>query len=469
MSKYKILKLQADKIITSGLITPLTKDDYSISYQINLDQKSTYGFVVDEQLIMENCALFDQFQIYLNKGGSSEEIREWLLNEFVIVDFMEIYKEYSDISETLVENIVTNGFLMKYRDREVHMLPFDKSGNMSRKCRLSFINAEYLEIMNERLNLGIDFSKIALNLSKYYAYRGLYLSTATRIPNELLTITPETLVIVNDNLEKKLINYKSRVNIEEGVAEESDRSKISFRRYQKSREEIDVPFDGQGIISSMYADLINEELDGSDVNSFQIRLPFTKGMLHRVDFHAFLEEFDKAYREEKPYIIKDAFGIERDLKLANIVMTQSMFKGYAWIKEHCKDEMDPMQFYCDALKKYNHALYISSTDMPYGNSKVSHISYQLLNTLKLSEAQFQSLIEKQLEYVHNPIRYIEMTQGQNVSDGESDEVSYDFANWQKAVLRNPSFARLSYIKNQLVDSAPWMHFINYHVRKNWIL
>lgn len=448
MPEYKILKLQADKIITTGRLSPIQLGDYNISYQIDLNQNAIYGLVVEEQLLMENCALFDQFQIVLGKEDCTESIREWLIQEFVIVDFTNIYKDTSDIPEYLIEDLISNGFLMRYNGREMHMLPFDKSGNMSRECKLSFINAEYLEIMNERLNLGIDFGKIALNLSKYYSYRGLYLSTAKRIQNEMLTLTPETLIIVDDNLEKDFFNYQKEVNIEEGVAEELDHSKISFRKYQEKREDIKVPFDGQGIISPFYADLINEELETKNLNSFQIRLPFAKGMLHRVDFHAFLNEFDEAYKEDA-YIIKDVYGIERDLKVANIIMTKSMFKGYSWLKEHCKDEMDPMQFYCDAIREYAHALYISSTDAAYGNSKVTHISYQLLNTLKLSEEQFQSLIDKQLGYIHNPIRYIERSQGQSVGEAEDDEVTYNFANWQKAVLVNPSFARLSYIKNQL--------------------
>ena len=189
MPKYKILKLKADKIINMGLIAPITKDDYTITYKINLEHTSMYELVVDEQLVMDNCALFDQFKLYLDKD-ETEELREWLLNEFAIVDFSGIYKGISRASKKNVEKLITNGFLMKYQDKEVHMLPFDKSGNMSRKSRLSFINAERLVAMNERLNLGIDFSKIPVKLSKYYAYRGLYLSTAQRVEHGIIDITP---------------------------------------------------------------------------------------------------------------------------------------------------------------------------------------------------------------------------------------------------------------------------------------
>lgn len=453
MPKYKILKLRADKIINLGVAEKTKVNKHTVSYKIDLDQSAIYGAVVEEQLQMENCALFDQFQIVLKEDECQESIREWLLQEFVIVDFTHIYKKKTDIPENFIESLITDGFLMQYKDREVHMLPFDKSGNMSRKCRLSFINAEYLQIMNERLNLGIDFTQIALNLSKYYAYRGLYLSTAKRIQNELLKITPETLVVVDDQINMKFSHYQKNVDFIEGVLDEADKSKISFSAKSIEKVDITVPFDGQGIISPFYADLINETLEADNIHSFQIRLPFSKGMLHRVDFYDFLHKFDDDYDREDAYMITDAFGIKRDLKLANIIMTKSMFKGAAWLTEYCGVGSDPMNFYCDAIEKYQHALYVSSTDLPYGNSRVTHISYQLLNTLQLSEEQFQSLIDKQLDYIHNPIKYIEMTQGQCVGEEEEDDdVYYKFSNWQKAVLLNSSFANLVYIKNQLKNT-----------------
>lgn len=450
MAKYKIMKLGADKIISFGKIQKKTMNGYDISYQIDLDGKVIYGMVVEEQLFMENCALFDQFQIILKKECVDEAVRDWLLPELVIVDFTNIYKKSRDISEdssieTSTEALITNGFLMKYQEKEIHMLPFDKSGNMSRKCRLSFINAERLDGMNERLNLGIDFSKIPLKLSKYYAYRGLYLSTAIRMEHELLKITPESIIVINDKQDRD--SYMKDVLVEEGIPDEEDYSKVSFVTRKEKIEKITVPFDGQGLISPTYAEWMNDVLGDKNINSFQIRLPFAKGMLHRVDFHAFIKEFDSNY-EGDTYIIKDAFGIERDLKLANIIMTKSMFKCFEWIKTSCGNK-DPMEFYCDAIRKYKHALYVSSTDLPYGKSKMTHLSYQILNTLKLSEKQFQSLINKQMEYIQNPIKYIGLMQGQCVDDSEEMDTFYDFPNWQKAVLLNPSFASLTYIKNQL--------------------
>lgn len=445
MPKYRIMKLRADRIISFGLTQKKRISGYEVTYWVDLDKNAIYGAVVEEQLLMENCALFDQFQIVLKKEGEPDVgIRERLLQEFAIVDFTNIYKGTTDIPESFAKALITSGFIMKYRDKEIHMLPFDKSGNMSRKCRLSFIHAEHLDSMNERLNLGIDFGRVKVNLSKYYAYRGLYLSTARRIDPILLKITPETLVVINDNQDREY--YKKDAVIEEGIPDEETHSKISFQIREEKKAKIPVPFDGQGMISPAFAGRINEMLGEKGINSFQIRLPFSKGMLHRVDFHGFIREFDSGY-EEGAYIIKDAFGIERDLKLAHMILTKSMFKCFGWMKDFCGGGTDPMEFYCGAVEKYQHSLYVSSTDLPYGNSKATHLSYQFLNTLKLSEEQFQSLIDKQMDYIHNPIRYIEMTRGQCADD--ENGACYDFPNWQRAFLLDPSFGHSAYIKNQL--------------------
>lgn len=48
------------------------------------------------------------------------------------------------------------------------------------------IDATYYDALNERLNLGMDFKEIKVYESKYYAYRGLYLSSSSRIEHKEL-------------------------------------------------------------------------------------------------------------------------------------------------------------------------------------------------------------------------------------------------------------------------------------------
>lgn len=88
-------------------------------------------------------------------------------------------------------------------------------------------------------------------------------------------------------------------------------------------------FDGKGFISVEYARLINQQLMNrygftKSVSSFQIRMPFSKGVLHAVDFHSFAEEFTLSGNEDQQVV--DVFGRNRSLKKAQVILTESMFK-----------------------------------------------------------------------------------------------------------------------------------------------
>lgn len=276
---------------------------------------------------------------------------------------------------------------------------------------------------------------------------GLYLSTARRIDFQEFEITPETLIIVDDQINNVIVPYQKNVPIYEGILQENH--SVEFRKINVAFQDINVPYDGQGIMSPACADEIVRFIGGAEINSFQIRLPFAKGMLHRVDFPCFLAENDQKWNENGPYNIQDVFDIERDLKKAQIIMTKSMFKCFQWLQSQCKSG-DPMKYYCNKLKEYRHTLYVSSTDLPYGKSLVTHTSYQLLNTLALNENQFKALIEKNLRYARNPIEYLKMTQGYCVD--EEDKTNCGYTNWQRTVILNPAFAKLPYIKQQLKNT-----------------
>lgn len=435
MGRYSVFKLNAEKIL-------ILNEKSNLNYAMDLDKSEIYNNIVDEMLYMENCALFDQFCLLLKKKIATDELSDELLYKFVIVDFSSIYKQNPIPKEEAVRYLIEHGFTLCHKQEKIHFVAFDKSGNMSRKCRLSFISSEYLEAMNHRLNLDMQFDKVKLN--KYYAYRGLYLSTAKRVGDLEFKITPETLVIVDDQINKEYVPYQKDVPIYEGTLQENH--SVVFQNGIAKFQDIDVPYDGQGIVSPSFANRMMQSLGGEDRNSFQIRLPFVKGMLHRVDFHGFIAENDQTWNVKESYVIEDAFGINRDLKKAQIIMTKSMFKCFSWLVEL---EYDPMQFYCDKLKEYGHALYVSATDLPYGKSLVTHTSYQLLNTLALSEQQFQALIGENLAYASNPITYLKKTHGYCVD--EEDETNCGYSNWQRAVILNPAFAKLPYIKQQLTN------------------
>ena len=173
-----------------------------------------------------------------------------------------------------------------------------------------------------------------------------------------------------------------------------------------------LPFDGEGFVVPEYSGYMNEVLEMKGATSYQIRLPFVKGMLHEVDVQAFIKDFSDGGYDEKTgaYWYEDAFGFQRDLTKAKIFLTESMFKGKKWLVAHCamlpNASMDPMQIYCEALAKYHHGLYVSGMNLPYGHSSYTHLSYQMINTLDFTKEQFDRIVDKHGQLIDEPLQFI---------------------------------------------------------------
>lgn len=358
--------------------------------------------------------------------------------------------------------------------------------------------------MNERLNLGIDFSKIKVILSKYYAYRGLYLSSFRRISHFEFKLTSETLVIMKDVRMRKLekgeskgefkpvtgLSYERDVPVQTAVENPAGSGNWELTEPElKELQYNDLPFDGEGFVVPEYSRYMNLVLGIQGATSYQIRLPFAKGMLHEVDVQRFIHEFsDGGYEKNGAYLYKDAFDIERDLTKAKIILTESMFKGKKWLKAWCEQlkklpeykdtKIDSMQVYCDAIEKYQHGLYVSGTNLPYGHSACTHLSYQMINTLDFSQKQFEHIMDKHCQLIDDPLKFIRKWDALSLKGNANDDVdivsderddsalyaeeangqtdrakiSYVVPNWEKAALRNVDLKNDIYIKNQLKNT-----------------
>ena len=84
-------------------------------------------------------------------------------------------------------------------------------------------------------------------------------------------------------------------------------------------------FDGEGLISKEYAARLNKALGGRHT-SFQIRLPFVKGMLHQVDFHDF-------FRSAGTTHLTDLWGVNHPVAKVDVILTKSMFKATAGLRK----------------------------------------------------------------------------------------------------------------------------------------
>ena len=226
------IKQKIRTIDAKALFRYCPKKKGSKYYALPLNSRAICRRVIKQEEDMEDCPVFDQFYKEIEKRTDGEGTfvvtDTTLTDKFLVMDFDDIFmpcsedakepaKEKKKLLQENVKDIIENGFDIypESGDLPIHMVAFDKSGNMSRKSRISFIDETFYDALNERLNLGMDFSKIPVQESKYYAYRGLYLSSSWRVEHKGLKITPETLVILQDerkspyNPDRSITGYKS--------------------------------------------------------------------------------------------------------------------------------------------------------------------------------------------------------------------------------------------------------------------
>lgn len=239
----------------------------------------------------------------------------------------------------------------------------------SRQAKLSFIRADIYDEV--RCRIMMDMTVVNCQLSKLYAYNGLMLSGGTRI--DRIGITAPHRVIVVDNL-----THRTSASV---ITVKGDSAAEGMKKYRQVEKQADINvmrFDGEGLISKEYAKTIDKKFCGKHIHtSFQIRMPYVKGMLHKVDFKDFVKSAGAK-------TITDIWGVKHPVDSVDIILTKSMFKGYGWLSEKGMTWED----YLAAFRKYDHALYITNTSKPETEA-FTELNYQFLNTLSMTSEEFR--------------------------------------------------------------------------------
>lgn len=249
-------------------------------------------------------------------------------------------------------------------------LAFERSGSMSRQARLSFIREDFYDAVRRRIMMDMTIGDC--QLSKLYAYNGLMLSSGIRIDGIGID-WPHRVVVVDNPVRTPPPT--------EVITVEDDGTQNSTRKYHRVETMADVEvtcFDGEGLISKQYARLVDEKLCGKKVHtSFQIRMPYVKGMLHEVDFKDYL---DRSGADT----ITDLWGVQHPIQKVDIILTKSMFKGCGWLTGSGMSWED----YRVVFRKYRHALYITnvSKEKP---EQTTELNYQFLTTVSIQGDEFR--------------------------------------------------------------------------------
>lgn len=375
--KYQIYRLSAKSIMSFAEKRSGVQTEYKYKLSFEQTEKCKIYTAKHEQ---EDNALFHQIMCVLHGDNFVKPTDKKLITDLssiiCVVDFEGIFdrntsdKKYADRQKKAESMFAPDGIGLDLGDGYYRYYPFERSASMSRKAQLTFIRDDFYYPVRKRIMMDMELGDC--QLSKLYAYNGLMLSSGDRIDGIEID-KPHRVIVINnpEYIEKDVPVVTVKDTTGEG----------NVRKYERVEtvEDISITaFDGEGLISKEYAKVIDKAFCGDHIHtSFQIRLPYIKGMLHQVDFKDFLSSAGVE-------TITDIYGVTHSIYDVDIILTESMFKGFGWLNS-CNMTWDD---YWKAFRKYNHALYITnvSHEVPQEHTE---LNYQFVNTLAISAEEFR--------------------------------------------------------------------------------
>ena len=372
--KYRIYELSARAVISYGR---QQEGAYTFRLSAAETEKCKSLSAPHEQ---DDNALFYQIMCVLRgdafTGTPSGQLVTDLSDIIFYMDFSGIFDRSGARKKHLIRQekakalFRPEGVSLDFGSGPHRYLAFERSGSMSRQARLSFIREDFYDAVRRRIMMDMTLGDC--QLSKLYAYNGLMLSSGIRIDG--IGIDRPHRVVVIDNPTRTERNVSV-------ITVEDDGTQSSTRKYHRveKKEDIEITcFDGEGLISKEYARVVDEKLCGKKIHtSFQIRMPYVKGMLHEVDFKDFLTLCGTD-------TITDLWGMEHSVRDVDVILTKSMFKGYGWLTASGMNWED----YRTVFRKYRHALYITnvSKEKP---EQTTELNYQFLTTVSIQGDEFR--------------------------------------------------------------------------------
>jgi len=364
--KYTIPEISAYSILSAAVET---KNGYRFSFDATDPSKS---YMVEETK-QDDCPIFYQAMRVLGYNEKDLDASEKLRDVFVFIDFSGIFdrKPVGKVLEAQKKAeymFRPEGINIFFGKQEYRYIAFERSASMGRQSRISFVREDIYEALRERMMLGMTIGRC--QLSKLFAYNALPFTDGRRIDDSNL-LSAEHIVVI-DNPKSIVKNTPVITVVDDGT----DNPVRKYRRVEKAADIEITEFDGEGLISAELARKI-DIAENHPHHSFQIRLPYIKGVVHEVDFKSLFAELGISE-------ITDIWGNRQRVSDVELIINKSMFKGFGWMTENGL----PFAEYLDRCRKYDHALYISGTDK-VGVQKTTELNYQFLNTLAITEEEFR--------------------------------------------------------------------------------
>lgn len=220
------------------------------------------------------------------------------------------------------------------------------------------------EFVKTHNGIELNYKFIPAKLSAYFA---LQCSASISVP------WPR-IIVVND----AEVKFTDRVRIVKDSGNEENPMWPTVSDPQDVEIEANVS-DGMGFISPEMSSIWAKSLNEGDepLSGYNTRCAFVKGMVFTVPFVQFAEEVAHTY------IITDAWGDERDIREADIILTTSMLK--LW------DSYDGFEDYYENCMKNDYDFCIAKSS-PRELRNIHTTNYQYIQDYCLSDEQIDDLV-----------------------------------------------------------------------------
>ena len=427
LQQFYILKFNSER---------LKKAKYNINLSLNQARKNA------EIITINNSELIRALFCLKNYNFNQNLVDSLLIEKKKIKNYQNSERnrtKLKEISEKLnkmlfIEELVSIEFKNKAHYRAIlnmggfhingiHFLPFLASAGMVRKNTALFISDTIKYPLSEILENGRN-PKIPIVPVKWGTYFSLYSSSTLPVSFPKFAVIPD-----------KELELNTKVNFIEYQGKDID-DKITEQNYAMKAN----AWDGQGLIKPKLAKKWSKELElDYTFSSAIIRAPFLKGLVVTFDIDDFATNIVNKYE------FTDIYGIKRDIRDYDLIISESMFKLHtAYIST---------EEYIGNCKKNKLGFSIAKVNRKKEKS-YTRTSYQFLQVLNLNDGNIAKLSQPTLNWFRSLM-------GWNIDNmllytsGENKFEPKDFSKLDvivKAILINPELAKDKYIREKFQKS-----------------
>lgn len=313
------------------------------------------------------------------------------------------------------------------QERVIHYRRLLGTNGGIKNSTIVYVNREIYSELKKRLDNGRDMAK-ELVPAKLEAYQALICSGSIPLPK------PNGIIVVPDCITR----FRERVIriTDEGEGEPAMTEEDNFEFEHNNS-------DGYGLMLPAYSRRVNKYLTGDGehtIAGMNTRYAWTKGMVYTFDFLKFAE------RVSGTYVLTDVWGQQRDVRDAEVILTESMLK--LW---DAYPSWEAYERNCDE----NHYQFSVTKTTPQNLEHVRDMNYQFLQSYDFTDEELQDLCQPTIDEIKDVIgldyrKSIVFLSGFGLNERNAwSDMVPDVA---KALMVNPNMIKDPFIRRKLYNA-----------------